>query len=87
MTYGQFKNKYKVGDTVTIPNYIVIDNYYDFVSSYVFVTTPTYGMKTVTVDGEASAYKVQVAGRYVITFYAMDNSANYTVKEFIVYVE
>jgi hypothetical protein len=84
---GQFKSKYKVGDTINIPNYAVMDNYYEGVSSYVFVTTPTYGMKVVTVNGDASSYKFQVAGRYTITYYAMDNAANYTVKEFVIMVE
>ena len=86
---GQVKTSYKVGDKLSLPEYKVTDNYTaeDDMTVYVFLTTPSYGFKTVGVKGLSFGYTFVTAGDYQLTFYVRDGSGNFVIKEYKVTVK
>ncbi len=85
---GQIKTKAKVGDELYIPDYKVSDNLTaaENIRSYVYIETPNYGLKTVSVSGIKFSYKFKTAGKYTLAFYAQDGSGNYVIKQFTIIV-
>lgn len=85
---GQIKTKVKVGDELYIPDYKVSDNVtaVENIRSYVYIETPNYGLKTVSVSGIKFSYKFKAAGKYTLAFYAQDGSGNYVIKQFTITV-
>ena len=86
---GQVKTSYKVGDKLVLPEYKVTDNntLEDDMTVYVYLTTPSFGFKTVGVKGLSFGYTFVTAGNYQLTFYVRDGSGNYVIKEYKVTVK
>ena len=81
---GQVKTQYKVGDKLVLPEYKVTDNNTkeEDMTVYVYLTTPSFGFKTVGVKGISFGYTFVVAGDYRLTFYVRDGSGNYVIKNY-----
>ena len=81
---GQVKTQYKVGDKLVLPEYKVTDNNTkeEDMTVYVYLTTPSFGFKTVGVKGVSFGYTFVVAGDYRLTFYVRDGSGNYVIKNY-----
>ena len=81
---GQVKTQYKVGDKLVLPEYKVTDNNTkeEDMTVYVYLTTPSFGFKTVGVKGISFGYTFVVAGDYQLTFYVRDGSGNYVIKNY-----
>lgn len=86
---GQIKTQYTVGDKLVLPEYKVTDNNTaeENIEAYVYLTTPSYGFKTVGVKGIAFGYTFVVAGDYQLTFYVRDGSGNFLIKEYKITVK
>lgn len=86
---GQIKTSYKVGDKLSLPEYKVTDNNTDEedMTVYVYLTTPSFGFKTVGVKGLSFGYTFVTAGDYKLTFYVRDGSGNFVIKEYNVTVK
>lgn len=86
---GQVKSSYTVGDRLILPEYKISDNNTkeEDMAAYVYLTTPSFGFKTVGVKGLAFGYTFVVAGDYKLTFYVRDGSGNYVIKDFKITVK
>ena len=85
---GQIKTTAKVGDVLTLPTYNVTDNKTQDskLLKYVYLSTPTFGYKTISVGDDMGTYIFQVEGDYTLVYFAMDDSSNYSYKTFTIHV-
>ncbi len=70
----------KVGNTVKIPKATVTDNFSENLTVYIYVQTPEG--KYITAKG--NQFKAEQKGEYVVTFMAMDDYGNMTLKTYTV---
>ena len=81
VTIDSVKTEYKVGDTFNIPSISVTDDTTKEPNVITYLQDPNYKVIT-SLEG----YKLERAGRYVLTVYATDEYSNYTIKKIEIFV-
>ena len=83
---GQIKATARLGEKLEIPEYYVYDNLTENLTPYVFLITPTFGIKTVSKNGVNQEYTFVKTGVYTLQFFVFDSDYNETVLEFTITV-
>lgn len=83
---GQIARKAKVGDTITIPKSVAIDNLTENMPMFVYVITPNSYFTNMTNTGAESTYTFKEVGIYTVRFFCQDQYFNFAEKNFTVVV-
>ena len=81
---GKMPQKVKVGQKVTVPKGIAVDNASKNPIVRIYVIMPNRDMHIL---GEDRTFVADQAGQYVIRYYAYDDSYNYTVQNYVIIAE
>ena len=82
VTLEGVKTEYKVGNKLSVPTITVSDDTTDNPIVITYLKDPNNKVITAIKD-----YEFKIAGKYVLTVYAMDDFSNYTLEQIEIFVE